>query len=104
LQPLDTEMLQLGIGLIGARPGHPVLEHAVETIGDNRDQGKIVVRTGPIHFTKSFLSTIGKTEDSNIVLPASYFYPCDYNQVGLPAHVWKKPESIAVHHWAGSWL
>ncbi len=46
----------------------------------------------------------GKTEFRDIALPASYFYPCGYEQRGTDRELWCKAESYAVHHWAGSWL
>jgi hypothetical protein len=35
IQPLDTLMVQLGAALVGARPGHPVLKHCIETIREH---------------------------------------------------------------------
>jgi len=104
IQPLDTSFLQLGAALFAAVPGHPILKHCVETIKDDWHQKMIVVSTGPLHFTKSFCSAIGAHGLKDIALPASYFYPCGYEEQKLPRKSWIKPESFAVHHWAGSWL
>jgi hypothetical protein len=65
---------------------------------------QIIVKTGPIHFTRCFLLNACQNGNKDIALPASYLYPCDYNQKGLSHDQWIKPESFAVHHWAGSWL
>lgn len=104
LQPLDTHMVQLGAALFAARPYHPILQACVTKIRDNKDIKQIIVKTGPIHFTRCFLMTACQGGNKDIAFPASYLYPCDYEQKGLPADQWLKPESFAVHHWAGSWL
>ncbi len=109
IQPLDTDTVQLGAALFGAIPHHPILEHCVKTIAEDSKHEQIVVRTGPIHFTKSFVMVTGTTGLAvtkllAVVLPASYFYPCAYGQAGRPRSEWIRPESFAVHHWAGSWL
>ena len=104
IQPLDTNMVQLGAALFAAHPEHVIFKQCVETIKDNQHIMQIVMKTGPVHFTHCFLLTAFTLNEVNVALPASYFYPCGYNQKGQPAEVWQKPESYAVHHWAGSWL
>ncbi|MFC1842062.1 glycosyltransferase family 32 protein [Candidatus Dependentiae bacterium] len=104
IQPLDTSFIQLGAALFAARAGHPILKHCVETIHADWHNPQIVVSTGPLHFTKSFCETPIQSKFVNVALPASYFYPCGYDEQKLPRKNWIKPESFAVHHWAGSWL
>lgn len=104
LQPLDTNMVQLGAALFAARPYHPILHACVTKIRENKSIKQIIVKTGPIHFTRCFLTTACQNGNKDIALPASYLYPCDYNQKELSQEQWIKPESFAVHHWAGSWL
>lgn len=104
IQPLDTNIVQLGAALYGAIPHHPILKACVDTIKNNQHINQIIVKTGPIHFTKVFLSVAGKTGLRDIALPATYFYPCGYEQRGSKRDEWCCAESYAVHHWAGSWL
>lgn len=104
VQPLDTNMVQLGCALIGSIPGHPILKHCIETVKDDQRQAQIVVKTGPIHFTKSFVAAAGKDGLHDVAFPATFFYPCGYEQRGQPRTVWMTPYAYAVHHWAGSWL
>lgn len=104
IQPLDTNIVQLGAALYGAIPRHPILKECVETIKNNQNIAQIISKTGPIHFTRTFLAVAGKTGLCDIALPASYFYPCGYEQRGTNKELWCKAESYAVHHWAGSWL
>jgi inositol phosphorylceramide mannosyltransferase catalytic subunit len=104
IQPLDTNIPQLGAALFAARPKHPLLEECVQGIKNNQHIQQIIAKTGPIHFTRVFLQVADKTGLVDVALPASYFYPCGYEQKGMERAIWCKPESFAVHHWAGSWL
>lgn len=104
MQPLDTNLVQLGAALYGAVAHHPILKACVENIKHNQHIKQIVVKTGPIHFTKNFLAVAGKSNLRDVALPATYFYPCGYEQRGTERELWCKAESYAVHHWAGSWL
>ena len=104
LQSLDTTCVQIGISLIGAIPHHIILKQCVKHLRNNQDRREIIARTGPLFFTTICLAIMDKSSLCNIVFPASYFFPCGYNQKGQPRSLWIKPESYAVHHWAGSWL
>jgi len=104
IQPMDTNIVQLGIGLIGSCPGHPLLRMAINYLRKTQNIKQIVSKTGPIFFTRIFYNAASKTGMRDIALPPTYFYPCGYNQRGLAPSHWLKPESFAVHHWAGSWL
>lgn len=104
LQPLDTSFVQLGAALYGAIPGHPIMRACVEGIKENQHIVPVIAKTGPLHFTRSFIANAHKGNLVNIAFPASYFYPCSYEQRVLAKEVWHKDEAFAVHHWAGSWL
>jgi len=103
IQPMDTGLVQLGLGLIGAIPGHPMLKKCIVDLRESTER-EIVARTGPIYFTKIFWHFDDGDVTQNVALPSSYLYPKGYNQKDKPAQVWQKPESFAVHHWAGSWI
>jgi mannosyltransferase OCH1-like enzyme len=105
IQPLDTNMVQLGAALFAAYPNHPILQRCVLGIKENQHIEQIILKSGPLHFTRSFLATADHTPGSiDVAFPSSYFYPCDYEQRGMAEVIWRKPESFAIHHWAGSWL
>lgn len=104
MQPLDTDFAQLGAALFGAKPKHPILAHAIKTIERDRRFKPIVMRSGPIHFSCSFIACAGQNGKKDIAFPASFFYPCGYHQKGVDRQEWLQPESFAIHHWAGSWL
>jgi mannosyltransferase OCH1-like enzyme len=104
IQPFDTNAVQLGIGLIGSRPKHPVLKHAIDTIQNDAHLRQIILKTGPIHFTRSFCALAGRNGMRDCAFPSSYFYPMGYEQQNSSPDLWLRPESYAVHRWAGSWL
>ncbi len=104
IQPLDTNIVQLGAALFAAIAYHPILAYCVKTIKDHQHIPHVVAKTGPIHFTRSFLHAADRAGCIDIALPASYFYPCSYEQRNQDTFVWYKQESFAIHHWAGSWL
>ena len=96
IQPLDTNSVQLGIGLIASVPQHPFLHYLIKKLKYNKDIQQIIVKTGPIFFTKCFIEFFGKSGLQDIALPASYFYPCGYTERGQPSEVWHKDEAYAV--------
>jgi mannosyltransferase OCH1-like enzyme len=104
LQPLDTFFVQLGAALFGARPGHPLLKHCIETIKDDWYQKGAPKKTGPVHFTKSFYAVAGKNGSVDIAFPAFYFYPLGAQQVDGDREGWTKRGAFAVHWWAKSWM
>lgn len=104
IQPLDTNFVQLGIGLIASVAHHPFLLYAIKSLQNNKNIKQIIVKTGPIFYTRCYIQCCGRTGLHDVALPASYFYPCGYTQKGQSIEEWNKPEALAVHHWAGSWL
>jgi mannosyltransferase OCH1-like enzyme len=105
IQPLDTSCVQLGIGLIGTVPHHPLLKLCLDNLKANcMQQQQIVARTGPIYFTRVFGSLAPLLSSATVALPASFFYPRGYYQTAEEKATWLCPESFAVHHWEGSWL
>lgn len=108
IQPLDSALVQLGIGLIGSIPGHPILKHAIETMKENwhlaENRNDPPQKTGPIFFTRSFFDQAGKGKEIDVALPAHYFYPLGCNEVDFYYDDWQQNGSFGVHHWASSWL
>lgn len=104
ISPLDTTITQVNASLIGSIPGHPILQQAIISLKDAQHNPQIITRAGSVFFTRIFYNSAPHTNLRDVAFPASYFYPCSYNQRGLPASNWLKAESFAVHHWAGSWL
>lgn len=103
IQPLDVNALALNIALMGTIAQHPILKDCIETIKDDRQWPQVFIKTGPVHFTKSFWRTAADENLRNIALPATFFFPLGMSQNRNMPHIIKK-ESYAVHWWAGSWL
>lgn len=82
-----------GIGIIGAKPGHPVLREAIQKVLDRWDtvtqnfsasdplvQARRVAHRSYIALTHAFNRGLNHPENIDIVFPACYFYP----KHGLP--------------------
>lgn len=104
LQPLDTLFVQLGAALVGSIPGHPILQHCIETIKYDWHHHGAPKKTGPVHFTKSFYLCAGMNENKDIALPAFYFYPLGCRETNIDVNEWIKHGAYAVHWWAKSWM
>jgi mannosyltransferase OCH1-like enzyme len=107
LQPLDTNFVQLGIGVLGCRPGHWMMAEVIKNLRCANTFEKIIQRTGPYYFTKMFVwcnEHRGNHQTLDAALPATYFYPMGYTQLNVPQSEWLKPEAFTIHYWAGSWL
>ena len=105
IQPLDTQYLQLGAAAFAARPGHPILKHCIDTIKDDWNKKGAPAKSGPIHFTRSFFATAGKTPGSiDIAFPALYFYPLGCTEKTLHKDEWLAQGAWGVHMWAKSWM
>jgi len=107
LQPLDTGYVQLGIGVIGACPGHPMIKAAIDGVAQNWHnrlyRHMATVRTGPLYFTKIFINN-HSSDQRNIALPSFYFYPLGSIAFEIDRATWQKMGVYTVHHWAKSWL
>ncbi len=107
LQPLDTGYVQLGIGVLGACPKHPIIKAAIDGIVCTwrKDEYKhmATVRTGPMYFTKKFIE-YHRDSEKNIALPSFYFYPLGSIAFDVNKKLWQKVGAYTVHHWAKSWL
>lgn len=105
IQPLDTQYLQLGAAAFAARPGHPILKHCIDTIKDDWSKKGAPGKSGPVHFTRSFFATAGKTPGSiDIAFPALYFYPLGCTEKTLHKDEWLAQGAWGVHMWAKSWM
>ncbi len=103
IQPLDTNSVQLGIGVIGSTAQHPFLKLIVGSLHKSSTK-QIIARTGPLFITQLFVEYMHRIPGLNIALPPTYFYPKGYTQTDAEKSSWLKKESYAVHHWEGSWL
>ena len=118
----NTGTVELNNGLIGARPGHPLLHECIERMcaretnaGLEQRTGvsamDIISRTGPGHFTRVVMEHVtaavdGRADDV-LLLPPTFFYPLANTLRGLQMDeeraLFRRPESLTMHHWACSW-
>jgi len=108
IQPLDCGSLQLGIGIIGSKPNHPIVRACIDAIQENWHNktynNLITVITGPINCTKMFFMHAGISGNRDIALPPLYFYPLGSQEDQKDIQTWFNQGSYAVHYWAKSWL
>jgi len=105
IQPLDTQYLQLGAALFGARPGHPILKHVIDTMHKSYHSHEGAPdKTGPIHFTRAFFDIAGTTNTIDVAFPASYFYPFGGFEKYADREKWKNLGAFAIHWWGKTWM
>jgi mannosyltransferase OCH1-like enzyme len=98
-------------GLIGARPGHPLLQEAVRRLGSpvlTKDGMEVLNLTGPGFWSNLLFEKRQLLDDSGTILPSSYFFPVpNYVDRNAPAEKKRamiRPWSAAVHQWETAWL
>lgn len=104
IQPLDTNILQLGIGLIGCAPNNMLMGAILHNLQNQKNIAQIITKTGPIYVTRVFCALALQQSDIVCAFPPTFFYPCGYTHNLADRNSWIKSESYAIHHWAGSWL
>lgn len=93
-------------GLIAARAGHPLMLKIINELKnwwDNEDHEHIIERTGPKFFSKALEVHYATAPGVNIILPSNVVYPLSWVQSRDDVYRFVKPESIAIHHWMGTW-
>lgn len=102
-------------GLLASVPGHPILKRCIEgilhhTSNGSNDSSDIMNRTGPYHFTRCLNAAIAAGDDIGrcVPFPPTYFYAWPgawrFNRNRDFIEQFIRPESLAIHHWASSWL
>lgn len=107
---LHSDQVEINNALIGSMPGHPVLEKIITHIkNDNGPRPRIPMsvlsRTGSYMITKYILSMdLTDQNHSILVLPVNFFYPVPSHYKNEPQARFLKPETMAIHLWACSWM
>ena len=102
-------------GLIGSVPGHSILKRCIRGIRSNNSKklnrpDDIMNRTGPKHLTRCLRAAIKAGDEIGrcVPFPPIYFYAWpgvlrrDKSRQFIETFI--RPESLAIHHWAVSWL
>lgn len=105
--------MTMGMGLIGARPGHPILRAAIDGIkgtpNARNNSSAILSRTGPYYWTRIVLAHAGKDATlRDIVLPPMFVYPTAISGRGQSLEDQRKNffthSTFANHVWHMSWI
>lgn len=105
IQPLDCGMLQLGTGVIGSIPKHPLVKQMILQMHKNAKGRKgATLKTGPVFCTRIFYAFAGKFGLRDVALPATYFYPLDSFKTEIDRDLWLSQGAFTVHHWAKTWM
>ena len=112
LRPIDTILdgaaghlfcsedgAHISTGLIGARPGSPLIARLLDALPQRLGVAPVNVETGPTFVTRQ-LMTQGFDADVQLA-PSRWFYPYGWDEPHR-AHE-EFPEAYAVHRWAHSW-
>lgn len=98
-------------GLIGSRPGHPIMMGCINAIKNTDTKSnfhEMMEETGPYFFSHQFRKAIHLVrEEKTVVFPPIYFYPYPaiYRRMldEEARDLFTEPESMAIHYWATSW-
>ena len=112
----NTGTVELGNAIIAAAPGHPLVLAALQSleVATDADTARsIIERTGPGHWTRCVMQWMEERggeraeEDGVLVLPPSFLFPLPNSlrslQVEEERLMFRRAESLAMHHWACSW-
>lgn len=102
----------MGMGLIGAIPGHPVMRALIDGLKtakiDKTNSAAILARTGPYYFTRVVLANAGKTNLRDVILPPMFVYPTPITGRGQTIEDqhknFMKHSTFANHVWHMSWI
>ncbi len=100
-------------GLIGSKPGHPILKRCIKGIKKSAQSSNsaaaIIGRTGPDYFYRCIVQALVEHDKlhKTVIFPPTFFYPWSGALRGnrerdcIMRYI--RPESFALHHWATSW-
>lgn len=129
--PESSRVLLVSNALVGSVPGHPILKRWKGLIRERWKKAetecftsieKVLVRTF-LSFGRAVEERIESSEYTNIIFPSTYFFPIKPDNLRKPVeppNLFKKaliafdlykshpfahvaPETVAVHHFAGTW-
>lgn len=99
--PIDHHNITAGIGLIGARPEHPIILGAIDTVmanwekftrqfrtTDQLSQLERVMHRTYMALSHSLMKNLSSSPYNDIVFPAAYFYPMESMQGIYSKHLY----------------
>ena len=109
------DMFKFCNALIGAAPGHPIVQKLITDLKSNYIACKhlwTVEKTGPAYVTRTIFTYEANNPRHgylNAYLPASFFYPFSEPEARQLLHfeddtlLFAPPETAAIHYWGHSW-
>ena len=107
----EAQEVNMGNGLIGAIPNHPIIRYCLERISEKspgKTPDEVQDVSGPGCLRRAFFKCYRKGSLRNVACPCTFFYP-------LPSHErcghlddwnrakWVEPETFGIHYWDVSW-
>jgi hypothetical protein len=84
-------------GIFGARKNHPIVQELIKQAKYFRERKHILTRVGPDYFKTVVENTLPLVEGKNLILPSNYLFSWHKKDLII------MPETLAVHHYSGSW-
>jgi len=109
----NSTNMTMGMGLIGARAGHPILRAAIDGLKGttnvrNNNSAAILSHTGPYYWTRIVLASAGNNNSRDVVLPPVFVYPTPIAGRGKSLDDQHKDfftnSTFANHVWHMSWI
>lgn len=96
-----ADKLTCSNALIGSRPGHPILKALIDNMQYHTQEEEQFHRNGVFYFGNTVKSMLAECPGTNLILPQNYFYAWRKKADG--PYRWVQKETMAIHHFAGSW-
>lgn len=105
LEPFWEELvtcISVGNAVIACASGHPIMKECISKVRElfyrnfSSIGWDVVIKTGPILFTKCCYKAIGQDRNLDIILPSKYLYPF---RCGIRTGI-----AYCMHHWNHSWI
>jgi mannosyltransferase OCH1-like enzyme len=107
---LYNEKPELTNSLLGARPGHSLMNLLCARTADAKDVIEpmaVLDATGPYLLTRALIDSFPSLGDYDVVFPSDYFYPLhNYQRLMAPSEAKAKyvtDHTYAIHYWDISW-
>ncbi|MBX7065866.1 MAG: hypothetical protein K1X28_01425 [Parachlamydiales bacterium] len=107
----DGQEVNMGNGLIGTVPGHPIIQYCMKMVakkepGKTADEVQSV--SGPGCFRQAFFKCCQEGNYRNVAFPYTFFYPLPSHEIcghldDIAKNPWIEPETFGIHYWDTSW-
>lgn len=106
IEPIETCLtFCCGNALMASAPHHPMICKIIDNLEPyihqhlNQDT---IIKTGPRYISKTVIENMHLMFEDGIIFPPTFFYPIPVFE-DPQIHMYKRPETAAVHYFDGSW-